>query len=40
VRAAGYEQVELLPLSFGIATLTIATRAVNERPASAGGRDA
>ena len=26
VRAAGFERVELVPLSFGIATLTIATR--------------
>lgn len=26
VRAAGYETVEMVPLSFGIATLTIATR--------------
>ena len=26
VRAAGYEAVTMLPLTFGIATLTIATR--------------
>ncbi|NCX98070.1 MAG: ubiquinone/menaquinone biosynthesis methyltransferase [Planctomycetia bacterium] len=28
VRAAGYDAVELIPLTFGIATLTIATRTV------------
>jgi len=26
VRAAGFEKVEMIPLSLGIATLTIATR--------------
>ena len=29
VRAAGYDRVEMVPLTFGIATLTIATRATD-----------
>lgn len=31
VRAAGFEQPEMIPLSFGIATLTIATRSRTDR---------
>lgn len=40
VRQAGYERIEMIPLTFGIATLTIATRAAaSAMSPSAGGRD-
>lgn len=37
VRSAGYEAVTMIPLTFGIATLTIATRAATAVEASAHG---
>ena len=37
VRAAGFDAVELVPLTFGIATLTIATRAAGLAPGGVDG---